>query len=55
MGQEAQSIGSIPACELVADAVRQGVLAGDLLANLFPPGLDGLSLCRIKEIARGNS
>lgn len=57
MGQQGhRSIEAIPACELVADAVRQGVKASDLLAARLASlgSLGDLGLCSIDEIARGN-
>lgn len=58
MGQRHRSIEEVPACELVADAVREGARASDLLAELLaaPPLCDlrDLSLRGIDKLPRGN-
>lgn len=59
MGQRHQSIEEVPACELVADAVRRGARASDLLAQILATtplhDLRDLSLRGVDEVPRGDA
>ena len=53
--QEERATEEMPACKLVAEAIRHGVAASGLLARLLgPANLGDLGLRGVDEVAGGN-